>query len=63
MTDNSEQGFAACEKFQQQLPTLMQAGGDLYDHPHARNCELCRALLDDLERIAEEARHRFGSEY
>jgi predicted anti-sigma-YlaC factor YlaD len=28
-------------------------------HPHIQNCELCRALLADLETIAKAARQLF----
>jgi len=46
----------SCAEFQAQLPELIGAGVDASAHPHIRNCELCRALLADLETIAEAAR-------
>jgi hypothetical protein len=45
-----------CQEFQERLPDLIGAGEDLHDHPHYCSCALCRALLADLEAIAEAAR-------
>jgi hypothetical protein len=47
----------SCSAFQTQLPELIGAGTPLIFHPHIQNCDLCRALLYDLETIAEAA-HR-----
>ena len=49
----------SCQEFQEQLPDLIGSGADVGDHPHLQNCELCRALLNDLETIAEAARQLF----
>lgn len=46
----------ACHEFQEQLPELIGSGRDLGSHPHVQSCELCRALIRDLETIAEAAR-------
>jgi hypothetical protein len=46
----------SCAEFQAQLPELIGSGENAADHPHVQNCELCRALLADLETIAEAAR-------
>ena len=46
----------SCEEFQSMLPELIGSGADVSQHPHLINCELCRALLSDLEAIAEAAR-------
>ena len=46
----------SCAEFQAQLPELIGSGADAKAHPHIRSCELCRALLEDLETIAEAAR-------
>jgi hypothetical protein len=51
-----------CIEFQDKLPDLIGAGEDLSVHPHIQSCELCRALLSDLETIAEAARQLFPSE-
>ena len=52
----------SCAAFQAQLPELIGSGEDLTRHPHLKQCELCRALLADLETIAEAARQLFPIE-
>jgi hypothetical protein len=59
MTSDPEK--LSCEEFQAQLPELISSGMDASTHPHLRRCELCRALLADLETIAEAARQLFPS--
>ncbi len=49
----------SCQEFQEQMSDLIGSGADLQDHPHLQNCDLCRALLSDLETIAEAARQLF----
>jgi predicted anti-sigma-YlaC factor YlaD len=49
----------SCADFQAQLPDLIGSGESASDHPHLQECELCRALLADLETIAEAARQLF----
>ena len=51
----------SCTEFQAQLPELIGLGEDTAAHPHVQSCELCRALLVDLETIAEAARQLFPS--
>lgn len=48
-----------CKEFQDKLPDLIASGEDLSQHPHLQTCPLCRALLTDLETIAEAARQLF----
>jgi hypothetical protein len=48
-----------CAEFQAQLPELIGSGEQIADHPHIQSCALCRALLADLETIAEAARQLF----
>ncbi len=48
-----------CAEFQAQLPELVGSGENLSQNPHLESCELCRALLSDLETIAEAARQLF----
>jgi hypothetical protein len=48
-----------CAEFQAQLPDLIGSGASAADHPHMQSCELCGALLADLETIAEAARQLF----
>jgi len=57
MTD--DRNTMSCAEFQAQLPELIGSGEDATTHPHLQNCELCRALLADLETIAEAARQLF----
>ena len=59
MTD--DQSKLRCAEFQAQLPELIGSGGNPSTHPHLQSCELCRALLADLETIAEAARQLFPS--
>jgi hypothetical protein len=49
----------SCIEFQARLPELVGSGEDLAAHPHILGCEVCRALLADLETIAEAARQLF----
>lgn len=51
-----DRGKMSCAEFQAQLPELIGSGKDAAVHPHLQSCELCRALLADLETIAEAAR-------
>jgi hypothetical protein len=46
----------SCQEFQAHLPELIGSGENASAHPHVQQCELCRALLADLETIAEAAR-------
>ena len=48
-----------CAEFQAQLPELIGSGESLSGNPHLESCELCRALLSDLETIADAARQLF----
>jgi hypothetical protein len=52
----------SCEEFQAHLPELIASGEDASQHPHVLECELCRALLADLESIAAAARELFPIE-
>jgi len=45
-----------CEEFQAHLPELIGSGENAAAQPHLQHCELCSALLADLETIAEAAR-------
>jgi hypothetical protein len=54
-----DQNELSCAAFQAQLPDLIGTGKKIADHPHVQTCELCRALLADLETIAEAARQLF----
>jgi RNA polymerase sigma-70 factor (ECF subfamily) len=58
-TASQEPATPSCRKFQAQLPGLIGTGKNLNLHPHIQSCELCRALLIDLQTIAEAARNLF----
>jgi predicted anti-sigma-YlaC factor YlaD len=45
-----------CSEFQQRLPELFESGEDLSDDEHLRSCENCRALIADLNYIAQQAK-------
>jgi hypothetical protein len=45
-----------CAQFQSQMPDRIGAGEDLQNHPHMLTCDRCRALVRDLEYIAQAAR-------
>ena len=51
-----------CEEFQSQMPEIIGAGVDASKHPHVLSCTLCRALLTDLQTIADAARQLFPVE-
>lgn len=57
MTDDPSK--VTCAEFQANLPDLVGSGRDARNHPHLQSCELCSALLADLETIAEAARQLF----
>jgi predicted anti-sigma-YlaC factor YlaD len=57
-----DRNHMSCAEFQAQLPELIGSGENASVHPHVQNCELCRALLADLETIAEAARQLFPVE-
>jgi hypothetical protein len=45
-----------CEQFQSQLADLIGTGEDVSQHPHLQTCATCRALLADLQTIADAAK-------
>jgi hypothetical protein len=51
----------SCAEFQAQLSELIGSGEDVSAHPHVQDCDRCRALLADLQTIAEAARQLFPS--
>jgi hypothetical protein len=54
MTEDRNQ--MSCHAFQAQLADLIASGEDVSNHPHLKTCDRCRALLADLQTIAEAAR-------
>jgi hypothetical protein len=59
---NNQGNQMTCAEFQAQLPELIGSGESAANHPHLQSCELCSALLADLETIAEAARQLFPIE-
>lgn len=53
---NSDPHNMTCREFQEQMADLIGSGQDLANHPHLANCPDCRALLADLQTIADAAR-------
>jgi len=49
----------SCAEFSGRMAEMVAAGVDLFAHPHVRKCRLHRALLKDLEAIADAARNLF----
>ena len=49
----------SCAEFSASMARLIGAGEDIFAHPHVRQCKLHRALLDDLEAIAQAAKEMF----
>ena len=45
----------SCQEFQENLADLI-GSGEAADHPHLKTCANCRALLADLQAIADAAR-------
>ena len=49
----------SCEEFQAQLSDLVGSGADVENHPHIKECDLCRQLYQELQTIADAARQLF----
>jgi hypothetical protein len=56
MADSREKEMMSCEEFQSVLPAMIETDENVYSHPHLRDSELCRSLVVDLERVAQELR-------
>lgn len=49
----------SCTEFQAQLSDLVGSGADVGNHPHIKECDLCRQLYQELQTIADAARQLF----
>ena len=49
----------SCPEFSSRMAQLIASGEDIFAQPHVRGCKLLQALLEDLEAIAEAAKHLF----
>jgi hypothetical protein len=56
---NESANNLTCAEFQALLPELLDSPNSLSQHPHLQHCDNCRALLTNLESIAEAVRHLF----
>jgi hypothetical protein len=45
-----------CQEFQEQMADLIGSGENVDNHPHLQTCANCRALLADLQTIADAAK-------
>jgi hypothetical protein len=52
----------SCQQFQAQMADLISTGEDVSTHPHLQTCANCRALLADLQTIADAAKQLFPIE-
>ncbi len=59
MNDNVSK--MSCAEFQDQMAELIGSGEDPDAHPHLKDCADCRALLAELQTIADAARELFPS--
>ena len=49
----------SCAVFQDQLSDLVGSGADVANHPHIKECDICRELYEQLQTIAEAAKQLF----
>jgi hypothetical protein len=52
----------SCEEFQSQLSDLVGSGADVENHPHIKECDICRQLYEELQTIADAARQLFADQ-
>ena len=45
-----------CAEFQEKLPELFESGANVSQDEHVVGCEICSALVRDLEYIASQAK-------
>jgi predicted anti-sigma-YlaC factor YlaD len=48
-----------CEEFQAQLSDLVGSGAVVENHPHIKECAICRELYEQLKAIADAAKQLF----
>ena len=58
---NNNSSKMSCADFQDRMAELIGSGEDLTAHPHLKDCADCRALLAELQTIADAARQLFPS--
>jgi hypothetical protein len=52
-------GEMTCEEFTARMPQLIASGRDIFAHPHVKKCRTHRALLQELDAIAQAAQQLF----
>jgi hypothetical protein len=58
---NNNSSKMGCADFQDRMAELIGSGEDMTAHPHLKDCADCRALLAELQTIADAARQLFPS--
>ena len=51
--------WMSCVEFQSQMAELVGSGADVENHPHVKDCEICRQLYEELQTIVEAAKRLF----
>lgn len=59
MTTDNKIKTMSCEEFQSQLSDLVGSGADIENHPHIKECDICRELYQQLQTIADAAKQLF----
>lgn len=62
MTGHDDGKPMTCKEFDAAMLDLIASGEDIDAHPHIQSCELHRALLKDLQAIADAAKLLFPAE-
>lgn len=52
----------SCEEFQSQLAELVGSGANVENHPHVKECAICRQLIEELQVIADAAKQLLSDE-
>jgi predicted anti-sigma-YlaC factor YlaD len=52
----------SCQEFRDQLSDLVGSGADVENHPHIKDCDICRQLYEELQTIADAARQLFADQ-
>jgi hypothetical protein len=66
---NNDPNAMSCREFQDRLGEAVASGFDAKSHPHLQTCDICRALVREVDVVATEAivaevvrRRRFGDD-
>ena len=50
------------KNFRLNCPDLVGSGADVENHPHIKDCDICRQLYEELQTIADAARQLFADQ-